>query len=278
MVVDIIKPVEIPKYIRVNTLKADDSVLDLLYRKGCQFSEVPTIEDLYKVLDDTCGLVETFSHRDGHFIFQDKASALVSKIASPDYNDIVLDICAAPGVKTSHLAQIMRNQGRIISVDYDERRIDSWKKLMRKLGVKNAEFFLADATNPSEIPKLEADVVLLDPPCTGTGIFNEYPSSKWRLNENSIKRMADLQSKMIENARNHVKDNGTLVYSTCSITYEENEGVISQFIDRHPKFELLEVNTNIGSPGLGGLSEALRLYPFKNECQGFFIAKLEKKY
>ena len=140
----------------------------------------------YKVLDTTKGLVDTSPYREGKIIFQDKASVLVGEVASPKPTDLVLDICAAPGVKTSHLAQLMDNKGRIISVDYNERRPSSWRTLINTMGVSNTEPVLADATKASEIPDEMADLVVLDPPCTGTGTFNEYPSGKWRLTRKSI--------------------------------------------------------------------------------------------
>jgi 16S rRNA (cytosine967-C5)-methyltransferase len=276
MVVNIIESVNIPKYIRVNTLKADENVLGLLYNQGFQLSKVPRLDDLYQVLGNPEEIVNKTPYMEGELLFQDKASALVGEVSSPKIDDVVLDICAAPGVKTSHLAQIMRNTGRIISIDYDKRRIGSWKKITGNLGVNNAEAVIADATKPTEIPDVEADIVLLDPPCTGTGTFNEYPSGKWRINENSIYRMANLQGKMIKNAANHVKDGGRLIYSTCSVTFHENEGVIIDFLERNPEFELSEATPRLGESGLGGLEETQRLYPFKHQCQGFFIAKIIK--
>jgi 16S rRNA (cytosine967-C5)-methyltransferase len=274
-VVEIIQPVETPKYVRVNTLKADEGVLDSLNCLGFQFAEIPELRDTYRVLDSPEGLVDTAPYREGMLILQDKASVLVGEVASPKSTDLVLDVCAAPGVKTSHLAQLMGNGGRIISVDYDERRLDSWRRLTEKMGVSNAIPVLADATKPGELSDEMADVVVLDPPCTGTGTFNESPSGKWRINKNSIRRMAGLQSRLLANAAVHVVEGGALIYSTCSVTFEENEAVISGFLDKHPSFVLEEAVPRIGEPGLG-LTEAQRLYPYSHGCQGFFIAKLVK--
>jgi 16S rRNA (cytosine967-C5)-methyltransferase len=276
-VVEIIEPVETPKYIRVNTLKANESVLNSLFSLGFQFTKVPELMQTYQVVDNLKGLIDTVPYREGELILQDKASVLVGEVASPKSTDLVLDICAAPGVKTSHLAQLMGNKGRIISVDYDERRLNSWRRLIEKMGVSNAEPILADATKPSELPNEVADIVLLDPPCTGTGTFNESPSGKWRINKNSIQQMANLQRKLVANAAVHVIDGGALIYSTCSVTFEENEAVIIDFLDKHPSFILKEATPRIGEPGLEDLEEAQRLYPYLHGCQGFFIAKLEKK-
>jgi len=274
-VVEIIEPVE-TKYVRVNTLKADEGVLDDLISLGFRFVKVPGLRYTYQALDSPEGLVDTAPYREGMIIFQDKASVLVGEVASPKPTDLVLDVCAAPGVKTSHLAQLMGNRGRIVSVDYDERRLDSWRRLTEKMGVSNAEPVLADAAKPGELSTETADIVVLDPPCTGTGTFNESPSGKWRINRNSIRRMAGLQSRLLANSAAHVVEGGALIYSTCSVTVEENEAVITEFLDRHPSFALEEATPRIGEPGLERLTEAQRLYPSLHRCQGFFVAKIVK--
>jgi 16S rRNA (cytosine967-C5)-methyltransferase len=275
-VVELIRPVETPKYIRVNTLKSDERVLDSLSCLGYQFAKVPELRETFQVLNSLEGLVDTGPYREGKLILQDKASVLVGEVASPKSTDLVLDICAAPGVKTSHLAQLMCNRGRIISVDYDERRLNSWRRLVKMMGVSNAEPVLADAKKLGELPNEIADIVVLDPPCTGTGTFNESTSGKWRINKNSIQRMARLQRRLIANAAVHVDDGGALIYSTCSITFEENEAVILDFLDKHTSFVLKEATLRIGEPGLEDLREVQRLYPYLHGCQGFFIAKLVK--
>jgi 16S rRNA (cytosine967-C5)-methyltransferase len=275
-IIEIIKPVETPKYIRINSLKADESVLDSLFNLGFQFAKIPELKNTYQVLDSPERLVHTTPYREGMLILQDKASVLVGEVASPKSTDVVLDICAAPGVKTSHMAQLMGNRGRIISIDYDEKRLGSWRRLIEKLGVSNAKPILIDARKPDEMPNEMADIVVLDPPCTGTGTFNEAPSAKWRINKNSIQQMASLQRRLIANAAVHVVDGGVMIYSTCSITFEENEAVIIDFLEKNPSFSLKEATPRIGEPGLEDLVEAQRLYTYLHGCQGFFIAKLEK--
>ena len=274
MTQNLIKPVKYPNYIRVNTLKGN-SKIDTLYEQGFQLASEPDLTNTYRLLDDK-GVTKTESYRNGFFIRQDKASILVGEIADPKPGETVLDVCAAPGIKTSHLAQIMGNTGRIISVDYDERRLKSWKVLMDRLGVENAESVLADASKPYSLPDVEADLVLVDPPCTGTGLLHKSPSSKWRLTPRSIDNMAGLQKKILWNSVDHLRDGGTLVYSTCSVTIEENEGVINSLLDRAPEFRLVESSPRIGDTGLNGVNEAQRLYPHKHACNGFFIAKLVK--
>jgi 16S rRNA (cytosine967-C5)-methyltransferase len=275
IVVNLIKSFETPKYIRINTLKCKETILETLTRIGFQFTKTPKLRNVYQITNDPGGLVHTKPYRKGELIIQDKASIMVGEIASPKSTDLVLDICAAPGVKTTHLAQLMNNRGRIISVDYSKRRLESWKTLTEKMGVLNAEPVLADATNPRELPNEMADIVILDPPCTSTGTFNESPSGKWRISKNSIYQMANLQKKLIANAASHVVNGGSLIYSTCSVTYDENEGVIIDFLNKNPTFKLTRARPRLGEPGLG-ISDAQRFYPYLHESKGFFVVRLEK--
>ncbi len=271
----LIKHVDYPNYIRLNTLKGDNASLDALFEKGFQLVAEPGLSDAY-MLHDNEGITETAEYREGQFILQDKASILVGEVAHPEPGDVVLDVCAAPGVKTSHLAQLMHNTGRIISIDYNQRRLESWENLMTRLGVTNAKPVQADASRPNELPKIEADLVVIDPPCTGTGLFHKSPSSKWRLTPHSIENMARLQKRILVNAANLLKPGGTLVYSTCSITVEENEEVVQSLIDVCPEYRLAESSPRLGDHGLRGMDEAQRLYPYKHGSNGFFIAKLVK--
>jgi len=119
--------------------------------------------------------------------------------------------------------------------------------------------------------------VILDPPCTSTGTFGKTPDAKWRLTKRSVLGMSKIQAEMIEQCAEHVKMGGFLVYSTCSITVEENEMIIENFLKTHPEFKPAETKPRIGLPGLRGLTKCQRLYPHIHDCNGFFVAKLMKE-
>ena len=271
---DLMSPVETPKYVRVNTLRGGESPIHGLETLDFKFEAVPGLRHAYQVLGSSTGLTDAAPYREGGFILQDKASILVGEVAAPGPGDVVLDICAAPGVKTSHLAQLMGNRGRIVSVDVNAGRLASWERLMERMGVTIAEPVLGDALKADGLPDVAADLVLLDPPCSGTGTLNGIPSTKWRITRASIDEYAALQGRLIENAATHVKPGGALVYSTCSVTVEENEEVVVGFLGGHHRFRLVEATPKLGAPGLRGLAEAQRLIPKRHACEGFFIAKL----
>ena len=266
-----------PTYIRVNTLTAtEEATVQKLTQEGVELEKTPLLNYTYKVLSSKKPLNALPSYAAGSFYVQDKASCFATQAANPKPGNTVFDVCAAPGAKTTFIAQLMQNQGNIYSLDFSSKRMKTWKKETTRMGTKIAEPLVADAT--LSVPLLgEADLVILDPPCTSTGVFAKQPSSKWRLSPNSIQNMSELQWQMINNCAEKVATGGVLAYSTCSITVEENEGIIERFLKEHPEFTLMDIEPKIGMPGLNGLTQCQRLYPHIHQCNGFFIAKLQKQ-
>ena len=266
-----------PTYVRVNTLKAtEENCLAKMERDGVTVEKVPMLQYTYRVANSRKPLVKAQSFRQGLFYIQDKASCLAAEVANPKGAEKVLDVCAAPGAKTTLMAQLMQNNGLIHSVDYSKRRMGVWKKEVKRMGVENAVPVVADAQRPLPL-QLDADLVVLDPPCTSTGAFGKVPSAKWRLTKRSVLNMAEIQWIMLNNCAEHVKEGGFIVYSTCSITLEENEMLIERFLKWHPEFTLVDTTPRIGLPGLRGQAQCQRLYPHLHECNGFFVAKLLKE-
>ena len=266
-----------PTYVRLNTLKApEEMLLKKIEDEKVVLEKVQQLKHTYRLVQSKRPLTRTRSFRQGFFYLQDKASCLAAEISDPKAGTTVLDVCAAPGAKTTYLAQLMDNRGAIISVDYSKRRIKVWKGETERMGTKIASPIVADARKPLPL-NLAADLVILDPPCTSTGTFGKTPDAKWRLTKRSISGMAKIQGEMIEHCAGYTKEGGFLVYSTCSITVEENEMVIEKFLKLHPEFKLVDMIPKIGLPGLRGLTKCQRLYPHIHECNGFFVAKLIKE-
>jgi 16S rRNA (cytosine967-C5)-methyltransferase len=266
-----------PVFVRLNTLKASqEDILTKLDREGVKLEKTQQLQHAYKVISTKKPLTKTSSYTEGFFYVQDKASCFAAEAAAPKPDMTVFDVCAAPGAKTTYLAQLMQNQGSIYSLDYSARRMRTWKQENKRMGIAIAEPLIADARQAVPF-NIEAGVAVLDPPCTSTGVFGRQPSAKWRLTPKSIERMAGIQWQMINNVAETVKHGGVLAYSTCSITVEENEMVIERFLKLRPEFHLTEINPQIGEPGLRGLTKCRRLYPHLHESNGFFIAKLQKE-
>jgi len=266
-----------PTYVRLNTLRAsEEDSLRKLEEEGVVVEKEPHLKHTYKIVRSQKPLTRTQGFRKGLFYIQDKASCLAVEVTNPKAGDTVLDVCAAPGAKTTYMAQQMQNQGVIYSIDYSGRRMNVWRREIKRMGVKNAMPIVADAQKPLPIGQA-ADLVVLDPPCTSTGAFGKTPSAKWRLTKRSVFNMAEVQWNMINNCAEKVKAGGHLVYSTCSVSLEENEMLIERFLKWNMGFKLVETTPRIGLPGSRAQNQCQRLYPHLHSCNGFFVAKLVKE-
>lgn len=262
--------------IRLSTLRAsEEEILQKLAVDGVKIEKVEPLRYTYRLVSSKKPLSRIDTYRLGFFYIQDKASCFAAEAADPKPGDLVLDVCAAPGAKTTYIGQLMQNKGSIYSLDYSRRRMRIWRQEVGRMWVNIAEPVIADACDPLPFNS-EADLVILDPPCTSTGVFAKLPASKWRLTQKSIEKMADIQRLMISNCADKVKSGGILAYSTCSVTVEENEMVVQHFLEGHPEFKLVDATPKMGLPGLRGLEKCQRLYPHIHHSNGFFIAKLQK--
>ena len=263
-------------YIRINTLLRDEEAcLRDIAEEGIDAEPVQNLPLALKVLSSKRPVVQTKPYRLGKIAIQDKASILASVLASPKPGDLVLDVCAAPGAKTAHLAQLMENKGTICSIDKSPTRMSFWRREVSRLGVRIAHPLLADARN-SFPTNMKFDVVLLDPPCSNTGTFWKSPAEKWSITPERVHALARTQRAMLENASQLVRAGGTLVYSTCSILAEENELVINGFLAVNPDFRSVDSSPKLGLPGLYGSERSQRLYPHTHECNGHFLSKIKR--
>jgi 16S rRNA (cytosine967-C5)-methyltransferase len=266
-----------PNYVRLNEMKREnDDLLGRLREEGLELEDAG-LEHVYRVLNQDRPLTLLSSYRVGLFTIQDKASALAGLIAAPVPGMTVFDVCAAPGIKTGHLADMMGGEGRIFSMDFSGRRLEVWKREMARLGVTNATPILGDARKSEDFPKVEADLVFVDPPCTGTGTFGRIPSGKWRITRRSIGRMARIQDRILKNCADHVAAGGAIVYCTCSITVEENEMIVEDFLGTNPEFSMVNASPRLGLPGLMDQEGAQRLYPHLHGCNGFYVVRLKRE-
>jgi 16S rRNA (cytosine967-C5)-methyltransferase len=263
-------------YIRINTLLGnEEACLREIEEMGTDLEPVPSLPLAFKVLSFKRPIVKTKPYREGRIVIQDKASMLASAVAAPKPGDSVLDACAAPGAKTAHLAQLMENKGTIYSIDKSSSRMSFWRREVTRLGVKIAHPLLADVSKSFPM-NTQADVVLLDPPCSNTGTFWKSPAEKWATTQERADTLARTQRTMLENVSRFVREGGTLVYSTCSILAEENEHVVNSFLAANPDFKAVDSSPRIGLPGLYGSETSQRLYPHVHDCNGHFLSKMKR--
>jgi 16S rRNA (cytosine967-C5)-methyltransferase len=264
----------LPLYIRLNPLKIRDEARANDIAEQVRGIRLAQPENTLKMNRPPRALTRSESFKSGEIVVHDLASIVTGLVASPKRGAVVLELCAAPGNKTSHLAAIMENTGEICSIDVSEKRLSHWKTEMDRTGVTVAYPIIADARR---IPtSKDADLVMVDPPCSNTGVFARNPSIKWKSSAAGVDQFAMKQRSILEAGSEHVRPNGTLVYCTCSILPEENELVIEDFLKIHRDFRLVPQTPFLGSPALRGLDLCQRFYPHIHDCNGYFIAKLQR--
>ena len=175
--------------------------------------------------------------RDGCIQIQDEASQLVSHLVDPGPGERVLDLCAGTGIKTTHLAEMMRNEGSITAVDISGHKLDMLRSNARRLGISIIHTCEGDATGDIDaLCSKSFDRILVDVPCSGLGTLRRNPEIKWHRERQDLENMAALQKKILHNALSYLKEKGILVYSTCTISSPENDKVVGEFLDTHPGY------------------------------------------
>jgi len=263
-----------PRYLRINPLRNRGRTTlpkDLGVLAG-RLTRVVSTSGVYFVSGSLSAFAGFFSS--GLMQMQDLASYLAITAGDPRPGEKVLDVCAAPGAKTAAIAQKMKNKGTVVSVDYSPVRMKGWKRETQRLGVKIADPVIADATRLGL--RESFDLAVIDPPCTGTGVFDRNPRMKWHLSPQSVDRYSILQTRFLESAAALSSQDGRILYCTCSLTIEENEHVISAFLKSHPEFETRPILEHHGSPGLMGLADCRRFYPHRDRTAGYFVARMQR--
>ncbi|WP_297495841.1 RsmB/NOP family class I SAM-dependent RNA methyltransferase [Thermococcus sp.] len=263
----------LPIGLRVNRLKASvEEVEDYLKERDLLFERSKRVETVIRVLDpfNPGKLMER-----GLALPQEEASAVASLILAPKPGETVVDLAAAPGGKTAHMAELMNNEGRIYALDVDPERIKRMRKILQWMGVEIAEVKKLDGRNaPEVLGEGVADRVLLDAPCTSDGTIAKNPELRWRLREKNIPKVVALQKELIESAWRLLKPGGRLLYSTCSMLREENEDVVEWFLKGHSDARLVPIS---GPYDEGFLPETMRAWPHRHGTIGFFYALIEKE-
>jgi 16S rRNA (cytosine967-C5)-methyltransferase len=268
----------LPVYVRLNTLKSsEEEIVEVLEKEGISVEKVPMLRHVYRFVEAKQPLMKTRSFGEGLFVAQDLASCLVAEASAPEAAATVFDVCAAPGFKMSYLAMLMRNDGEIYALDYSKRRMRALRANVARLGVESVRFVVADARLSLPISRA-ADLVVLDPPCSESGVLARVPSVKWRLTPELIGRMAEVQWQMLRSCAEKVKMGGTLVYSTNSVFVEENEMQVERFLRLFPDFQLVEALPRVGLPGFRGLEKCQRLFPHVHGCDGGFLARFRRVF
>lgn len=239
-----------------------------------ELGEKGILED-FRTITGTKNITKTKEYIEGNITIQDEAAGLSSFVLAPKEGEIVLDACSAPGGKTTYLAELMHNKGKIVAWDIYEERLKQVEQNAKRLGIDIIQTEVHDATKLKEEYVEKFDKILLDVPCLGLGVIRRKPDIKWNRQEEDIKEISDIQFNILKTCSKYLKRNGTLVYSTCSMLKEENDAIIEKFI-KEENFETVNIEEQIPNEFSKITTKDMVQFLPSQKHDGFFITMLKK--
>lgn len=271
-----------PVVLRCNTLKiTPHQLIERLTEEGLSVRPSALVPEGI-IVERASFLPELPSFREGLYTVQDESSMIASSVLNPPPGAFVIDACSGPGGKTTHLAQLMKNKGKILALDVHEHRLKLVEDTCRRLGVTIVETKLLDARELPDQLREKADYILVDVPCSGLGVIRRRPDLRWRVELGDLKLHAKQQKEILKQAGKCLKTDGILLYSTCSTEPEENTGVVNSFLKEYTCFKpeallpLLPFSLVESCDRTDALKGFLQLLPHRHGNDGFFLACLRK--
>jgi 16S rRNA (cytosine967-C5)-methyltransferase len=269
-----------PLTLRVNTLKATvEQCQAELSKQGIETTKT-SLSPFGLNLAKRINVFSLSVFRDGWFEVQDEGSQLLPFLIDPKPNAKLLDVCAGAGGKTLEFAALMKNRGEIFATDINSYRLEELRKRTKRAGAQNVRV--------QEIRAIEDlheqysnffDIVFVDAPCSGLGTIRRNPGMKWMVTEQTVNEVSDKQRSILHSSAQLVKPGGRIVYATCTLLRQENEGVVEEFMVRYPEFKLIDANGVLEkwNNGLMTTDSFFKLLPHVHGTDGFFCAVLEKQ-
>lgn len=270
---------ETPLTIRCNLRMVTPKQLkEHLEAEGVTVKVHPYLEYAFHISGfDYLGDLESFQN--GEFSVQDISSMLVSELAGPKEGDYVIDVCAAPGGKSLHMAEKLNGSGHVEARDLTEYKVGLIQENIERTGLSNVEAVQQDALIFDETSVGKADIVLADLPCSGLGVLAKKTDLKYKATKEGADSLAKLQREMLKNVQAYVKDEGKLVYSTCTINPAENMDNVHWFLNQYPEFELIDIHGSLCEELQKDVKEngCIQLLPGVHQSDGFFLACMKKR-
>lgn len=260
--------------VRINPLKTTkEQLLKILASEEVKATNGLFLDEAL-CLTDTGGIASLQCYRDGLFTVQDEGAMLIAHVLDPKQGEKIWDVCAAPGGKTTQIAELCKNDAAILSTDIYEHKIRLIEGACSRLGISCVKAVVHDASKPLEENEL-FDRILVDAPCSGLGILGRKSDIRWMRSESDLDELVKVQEAILEQVCSNLVENGVLVYSTCTINPQENEGVIRSFLEKHPEFVLEDVGDYLPDK-VRSTNKTLTLLPHVHGCDGFFIARMKR--
>ncbi|MFN4985513.1 MAG: RsmB/NOP family class I SAM-dependent RNA methyltransferase [Ignavibacteria bacterium] len=268
-----------PLVLRVNLRRASrDAVLKKLIEEGLNATS-GELSPAAILIHQRVNLLQHPLYLNGIVEVQDEGSQLIGYACAPREDDLVFDACAGAGGKTLHIADLQNDHGRVIAHDIEWNRLKEIPKRAERAGVRSIKLETSKQRDQRGLP--QADIVLVDAPCSGLGTVRRLPTVKWRITSETLTRHARKQLQVLEQYAGLVAPGGILVYATCSIMPEENEGVVEQFLAAHPEFvpdplAPCFAQHGVVIPGLDDAQSTLQVDPFHHNTDGLFMARMRR--
>jgi 16S rRNA (cytosine967-C5)-methyltransferase len=258
--------------LRVNTLKTTITEVETAFIKaGVAVNRIPNLPQGLRI-ENAGAITELPGYKQGWWIIQDASAQLVTHLLDPQPGETIIDACAAPGGKTTHIAELMTDRGQIIACDRDSKRLNKVRENATRLQLQSIQIQAGDSRNLRQFANI-AERVLLDAPCSGLGTLHKRPDIRWRKSSESIQELVSLQRQLLEQVATWVKPNGILVYATCTLNLLENEKVIQSFLEQHPNWSI-QSPADMTTKNWVTPEGWMKIYPHRHNMDGFFMVRL----
>ena len=262
----------------ITSIISPEELVKELEEEGVKVEKHPYVNTGFYISGyDYLGSLESFNR--GHFQVQDVSSMLVGVLADPKEGDNVIDVCAAPGGKALHMADLLKGTGHVSARDLTEYKVDLINENIDRLGINNIEAEVKDASVIYEEDVKTADIVIADLPCSGLGVLGKKADLKYKTLESDPEELSGIQRNILNSVCDYVKEGGVLMYSTCTVHPCENEENVRWFLNEHPEFEIENLENKVPDELKSAVSSEgyLQTIPGIHKCDGFFIARFIRK-
>jgi 16S rRNA (cytosine967-C5)-methyltransferase len=262
--------------LRVNTLRTTVEATEAaMQAAGVPVSRVPHLPHALRLLEPVGSVQQLPGFNEGWWIVQDSSAQLVGYLVDPQPGEFVVDACAAPGGKTMHLAELMRDEGTVWACDRTPSRLKKLQQNAHRLGLHSIQLCEGDSR---EMPPFreKCDRVLVDAPCSGLGTLHRHADARWRQTPESVQELTKLQTELLKEAASWVKPTGRLVYATCTLHPAENEEIIQSFLANHPTWQIEPPPPNSPPAAFVAPEGWVKVWAHRHNMDGFFMVRLKK--
>lgn len=262
--------------LRINSLKVGiDQAESTFQAQGMTVQRVAHVPQALRLSNPAGAIQQLPGFEPGWWMVQDSSSQLVSQFLDPQPGETVIDVCAAPGSKTTHLAELMGDRGLIWACDRSAARLKKLLQNVDRLQLQSIHTQVGDSRDLTQLGQL-ADRILVDAPCSGLGTLHRHADARWRQTPDTVAELTQLQQELVNQAAKWVKPGGILVYSTCTLHPAENEAIIQAFLSHHPDWQIAPPQVHEPAVAFATPDGWVKVLPHQHDMDGFFMARLRK--